>query len=342
MSARAATFGTVVTLVGGAADLVLDEPRGRLYLVNSNSSRIEVYSIAQRRYLNPIRTDTRPLAAALSRDGRVLYVTSHDQASLNLIDPDTSTVVKRVALPARPEGVAVGGDGRVLITTIGTGANNAANTLLIYDPQANTGSDLIVVAIPPSTPAPPVAPPSGRPALATRSALLTTQDGRFIIGVNNTQQNQRSVFVFEVASGTVLRARTVANVSNVLSIAPDASKFMAGLTLFETETLVVMAQQNAANAPFSFPGGQPNNFNLQQNQGGSAFSPDGATLYSAFNIAPVQNPAARPNVSRLLLNDPDNLLIQLGLQLSENLAGKMVISSDGSTVFALSESGFLI
>ncbi|MGH9662360.1 MAG: hypothetical protein ACRD96_27665, partial [Bryobacteraceae bacterium] len=86
----------------------------------------------------------------------------------------------------------------------------------------------------------------------------------------------------------------------------------------------------------------PNNFNLQQNQGGSVFSTDGATLYSAFNIAPVQNPAARPNVSRLLLNDPDNLLIQLGLQLSENLAGKMVISSDGSTVFALSESGFLI
>src|SRR5262249_32291419 len=149
------------------------------------------------------------------------------------------------------------------------------------------------------------------------------------------------VFVYDVASSTILRSGTVNFVSNVLSIAPDGSKFMAGLTLFETATLTVLAQQNAANAPFSFPGGNANNFNTQQNQGGSVFSPDGATLFSAFNIAPVQNPPARPNVSRLLINDPDNLLITIGLQLPENLSGKMVITPDGSTVFALSESGFL-
>jgi hypothetical protein len=58
------------------------------------------------------------------------------------------------------------------------------------------------------------------------------------------------------------------------------------------------------------------NFNTQQNQGGSLFSPDGSVLYSAFNIAPQQTPAARPNVGQLLLNDPDNLLIRLGIQMS--------------------------
>ncbi|MEO7652034.1 MAG: hypothetical protein ABIZ80_16340, partial [Bryobacteraceae bacterium] len=83
-------------------------------------------------------------------------------------------------------------------------------------------------------------------------------------------------------------------------------------------------------------------FNTQQNQGGSVFSPDGQVLYSAFNIAPVQNPTPRPNVSRFLLNDPDNLLITLGLQLPENLVAKMVISQDGANVYALSESGFVI
>src|SRR6185436_4674644 len=165
-------------------------------------------------------------------------------------------------------------------------------------------------------------------------------DRRRIIGVNNNGNN-RSVFVYEVASAIILRARTFNFVSNVLSIAPDGSKFMAGLTLFETDTLAVLAQQNAANAPFSFPAGNANNFNTQQNQGGSVFAPDGSTLYSAFNIAPVQNPPARANVSRLLLNDPDNLLITLGLQLPENLAGKIVISADGGTAFALSETGFL-
>ena len=43
----AATFGSVVPLVGGASDLVLlDEARRRLYLANTSQSRIEVYSIA--------------------------------------------------------------------------------------------------------------------------------------------------------------------------------------------------------------------------------------------------------------------------------------------------------
>ncbi len=127
----------------------------------------------------------------------------------------------------------------------------------------------------------------------------------------------------------------------MLSISPDGSRFMAGLTLFDTDTLNVRAQQNAANAPFSFPSTNATNFNTQQNQGGSVFSPDSATLYSAFNIAPIQNPAAKANVTRLLLNDPDNLLINLGLQLPENLAGKMVIAPDGSTIYVLSQSGFV-
>src|SRR5262245_54602046 len=131
----AATFGTVTGALG-AADLVLDEGRGRLYLINSNLNRVQVYSIAQRAFLPSVTVGTRPLAGAISRDGKFLYVTSYDQASLNVIDLDRSTVTRRVSLPANPEGVAVGADGRALITTIGTGPNNQFNTLLIYDPNS--------------------------------------------------------------------------------------------------------------------------------------------------------------------------------------------------------------
>src|SRR5205807_4606224 len=109
-SGFSATFGTVVPLVGGASDLVLDEGRGRLYLVNTSQSRVEVYSIPQRRFLTPIRTDSTPLSAAISRNNRLLYVASYDGSSLNVIDLETLTVTNRVSLPVRPEGVAVGGD----------------------------------------------------------------------------------------------------------------------------------------------------------------------------------------------------------------------------------------
>ena len=339
----AASFGTVVPVVGGAADLVLDEGRNYLYLVNSALNQVEVYSIPQRRFLSPIRVGRTPLTAAMSRNGKVLYLTSYDGSALEIIDLDKMAPLKSVSLPAKPEGLAVGADERVLITTIGTGPSNAlTNTLLVYNPQATSTNAIanVVLAPPPPTP-PQLPPPSGRPFLSYRSQLIATKDGERIIGLNLSGSN-RIVFVYEVASGTVLRSRVVSGASTVLSVSPDGSKFMAGLNLFDTETLAVLAQQNAANAPFTFPNTANANFNTQQNQGGSMFSPDGSTLYTAFNIVPDQNPPARANVSRLLLNDPDNLLIRMGLALPENLAGKFVITSNGASIYALSESGFLI
>jgi uncharacterized protein (TIGR03437 family) len=341
LSCFAATLGTVVHLVGGAADIELDEPRQRLYLVNSSQHRIEVYSIQQRRFLNPIRTDSLPLSAVMSRDGSFLYVAAFDSSALSVIDLNTMQMVRSVSLPAKPEGVAAGSDGRILIATIGTGQNNLANILLVYDPAASDTRALSSVALtPPAPQSPLLPPPSGRIFLTPRSQLLATRDGNTIIGVNIPNASSRVVFVYEVASGTVLRSRTIANASSVLSASPDGTRFMAGLTLFDTGSLAVLGQQNTANAPYPFPTGT--NFNTQQNQGGSVFSPDGAQLFTAFNIAPVQNPPARPNVSQLMINDPDNLMIRLGVQMPENLAGKMVISNDGGTIFALSDSGFTI
>ncbi|MFB3826426.1 MAG: hypothetical protein ACE15B_06635 [Bryobacteraceae bacterium] len=344
LPALAATFGTVVARPEGFADLVLDESRRRLYLVNTTMSQIDVYNTATNPPSRgtPIRVGAQPISLAMSRDSRLLYVTCYYDSVLDVIDLDRSTVVQRVPLAAKPEGVAVGADGRVVIGTIGTGTGQAS--LIIFDPSASSTNNLTSVVItPPATPAPLLPPPSGRTFLSANGRLMATRDGRRIVGVNNASNNRtRTVFVYDTASGTVLLSRSVPNASTVLSISPDGRKFMAGPTLFDMNTLSVLAQQNTANSPFVFPTGTASNFNLQQNQGGSVFSPDGANLYSAFNVAPVQTPPARANVSRLLLNDPDNLLIRFGLQLTENLAGKMVITSDGGTIYALSESGFMV
>ena len=334
-----ATFGTVFPLVGGATDVVLDAPRQRLYLVGVPDT-LQVYSIAQRRILASIRTDALPLQAAMSRDGRSLYVTCHNASSLNVIDLETLQIRQRVSLPARPEGVAVGADERVLISTIGTGAGNTQNTLLLYDPAPDTRAQLsaIPVTLPPPTP-PQVPAPSGRVFQINRAQLTATVDGTLIVGLNLPNATTRVVFVYEVASGTVLRSRAIAGASSVISIAPDKSRFMAGLSLIDMQTLEVLAQQNLANAPYPIPANT--NFNLQTNQGGSVFSPDGARLYSAFNVAPVANPPARANIAQLMFSDADNLLIEQGIQMPENLAGKMVITPDGGNLFALSESGLV-
>ncbi len=349
--ALANTLGTVVPLVGGASDIVLDEARNRLYLVNGSQDRIEIYSILQRRFTGTIRTDSLPISAAMSRSGKYLYVTSHNGSALNVIDLDTQQIANRISLPARPEGLAVGGDERVLITTIGTGPGNAANTLLVYDPNAVDSANVSNVLITPPAPQPPQLPAlAGRIFLATRSQLIATKDGSRIIGLNAFNQNTRVAFVYDVASSAVLKSRYVGDLSTVLSVSPDGSKFMVGLRLFETDSLTVLAQMNAANVPFPLTQtlttqgftAVAQQFNLQQNQGGSVFAPDGSYVFAAFNIAPVQIPAARANVTQMFVADPENLLVALGLQLPENLAGKMVVSSDGSAIYGLSESGFTI
>ena len=337
----AATFGTVVPLVGGATDIVHDAARNRLYLVGVPDT-LAIYSIAERRFLPAIRTDALALSIAMTRDGKFLYIACHNSSSLNVVDLNTLQIVKRISLPARPEGVAIGNDDRVLISTIGTGAGNQQNVLLLYDPAAEA-SGLAISAIPvtPAPPTPPVLPaPSGRTFQANRSQLLASADGRFIVGVNLPNAASRSVFVYEVASSSVLRSRTLTGASSVLALAADNSRFMAGLSLFDLQTLEVIAQQNLANAPYPIPSNT--NFNTQANQGGSVFTADSQTLYSAFNVAPVQNPPARANIAQLMYSDPDNLLIRGALQTPENLSGKMVISGDGANLFALSESGFVI
>ncbi|MCX6637049.1 MAG: hypothetical protein NT090_18495, partial [Acidobacteria bacterium] len=343
LACQAATFGTVVPVTGGATDLVLDEPRGRLYIVDTTQNRIDVYSTAQKRFLNPIPVGTQPLSAAISRDGARLYVTIYSSSALEVVDLDSATVVRRVSLPASPEGVAVGGDERVLITTLGSGASNAENRLLLYDPNL-TGEDAlraVATTLPaPTTPSTTVT--SSRVYMMTRSNLTASADGRWIIGLNNPSASSRQMFVFEVASGSMLRSRTLTSISNVLSVSPNGDRFMAGLSLFDAGTLAITAQQNTANSLYPFPNNA--NFSTQSNQGGSVFAPDMSVVYSAFNIAPVTSAtaSAATNTSQLLLSDPDNLLIRLGIQLPENLTGKMVITSDGATIYALSQSGFVI
>ena len=273
----AATFGTVVPLVGGATDIVHDAARNRLYLVGVPDT-LAIYSIAERRFLPSIRTDAFALSIAMTRDGKFLYIACHNSSSLNVVDLATLQIVKRISLPARPEGLAIGNDDRVLISTIGTGAGNQQNVLLLYDPAAEA-SGLAISAIPvtPAPPTPPVLPaPSGRTFQANRSQLLASVDGRFIVGVNLPNAASRGVFVYEVASSSVLRSRTLTGASSVLTIAPDNSRFMAGLSLFDLQTLEVIAQQNLANAPYPIPSNT--NFNTQANQGGSVFTADSRTI----------------------------------------------------------------
>jgi len=337
LSAHAATFGKVVPLLGGAADIVLDETRNQLYLTSSTENYVQVYSIAKQTFLTPVPTDSTPLSAAISRSGTNLYVACYNSQVLDVINLNTLTVTAQINLPAKPEGVAVGSDERVLISTTG---NGGADLLLIYNPSPTAATSLTSIVIAPATTpvAPTFPPPSGRPFLSVHSQLRATRDGSLIAGVSVPSTGAASLFVYQTASGTVPLARIVTGTSTALAISDDGTRIMCGAILFNASTLQVLAQQNLANSPYPITPGT--SFTTQANQGGVVFSPDGTSLYSVLNIAPVTNSTTTSTISQLMVNDPDNLLIKMGIQLPENLSGKIAISADGTNAYALSDSGF--
>ncbi len=335
-----ARFGEVTALGETPADIVLDELRGRLYLTRPTANRVDVYDYVNKTMLNPIAVGQQPAGAAMSMDGAFLYVANTQSTSLSVVSLATEQVINTVSLPARPEGVGVGADGRVLITTQGAGLNNALRTLILYDPRQDAALQLSDVPSPP--------PLTGTANTVLGSAifpgrLMRTPDGNFIVGlavINAGAQNANTtLFVYEVASGTVLRNRTVTGQSTVLAVSPDSSRFMTGGTQFDFSTLTANAQFNAGNLPFPLPGGSTT-FPVQQNRGGAVFSPDGNTIYAAFNYTAANN-AARPTADVLMIGNARNLGVRLGIRLQESVLSKMVITSDGQNVYALSESGFL-
>jgi len=344
------SFGDVVSLGYTPSDIVIDEARQRLYVVNSNANRLDIYDYASNRTAGSFLVGTFPVSAALSMDGTTLYVTNRDSSSLSVINLEQNAVRETVSLPARPEGVGTGADGRVLITTQGTGNNNSVNTLLLYDRNQNSGQQILSLPTPQtlSTPTPLNQIFVGRPAVPFPGRIIRTPDGQFIIGMVALNQNANNasttLFIYEASSGVILKSRIVTGNSSVLAISPDGSRFMAGSTLYDTATLAAVAQMSTSNLPFfiqvtnnglglSNPG-----FNLQFNYGGSAFSSSGDTVYAAFNTA---GSGLRPAANVLYVANPNHLGVRLGLRLPQSILGKMIGTSDGSRLFAASESGLI-
>ncbi len=345
-TAVSATFGDVIPLAGGTpSDVVLDELRHVLYLVNNTTSQVLIFDYTSDQIVGSIPVGKSPIAGAISMDSAFLYVTSgvtptqtaSGSPLLNVIDLSQDAVTASVVLPSTPQGVEVGADGRVLISMLGTSATSGV--LAIYDPTQSASQQLQPVTVPalPAAPAPLPVTTLTRPVRTFSGTLMRTPDGSHIVGVITPTSSTTYIFVYEVASGIVLQNRTISGSSSVLSVSPDGSRFMAGMTMYDISTLAIIAQQNNANAPFTFA----NAVNTTQNVGGSVFSPDGTTIYSAFNTAANTTPTPPPLSSTLLVGDPTNLAIHLGINLPESIVAKMVLLSDGSQAWALSDSGIM-
>src|SRR5947209_7725612 len=97
-----ATFGDVISIGTQPADIVLDESRQRVYLINTSANTVDIWDYAAQQIAGSIPVGHTPLAGAMSMDGSFLYVTNHDDSTLAVIDLTSSNPsASFVSLPGK-------------------------------------------------------------------------------------------------------------------------------------------------------------------------------------------------------------------------------------------------
>lgn len=312
------TFGKPVSIGGQASDLALDEARGVLYVANFTANRIEVMSLADNTIQTSINVAPQPNSIALSPDGHFLVIThfgnftspTPPNNALTVIDLTTNGK-QTFALANPPLGTAFGNDGRALVVT--------TTDYVLFDPvlgttqQIDTISDVAAKTLP--------VPPANFPPQITNASVAASGDGLTIYGLGGSTGT--FTFRYDVANKIVRPGGIVVSSGNfgprVVSMNQDGSLIMAGWVMIDRHGNFTHLMPTA---------------NLL-NVGTTAFDSTRGLVY-----AQIPQTQGEPPVLKIL--DIDNLAVLERLQLPENLGGKSVLSSDGNTLYSVSDSGVLV
>src|SRR5881227_1337842 len=84
---------------------------------DKSADGIGVFDIAQQKMLRKVPGGSDPEQFAISKDGKMLYVSNEDAAGLSFVDPTDGKVLKTVATGREPEGVTLSPDGKFVYVT---------------------------------------------------------------------------------------------------------------------------------------------------------------------------------------------------------------------------------
>ena len=333
---HAATFGTAVPVRGTVSDIALDERRGVLYLADFSAGRIQVLRTADLTFANPLPPLAAPASAlALSPDGRYLvvgryerYSDSPGQPGVTVFDLDNGTR-QYLSVPDPVLAVAFGAGTQALLVTAGE--------FRLLDPVAARtqplGTNLLACR---SLPVPlGTFPPS-----ITWASAGVSGDGQTIIVLAKTDNpppqcgpqpqepsptdaSYEALIRYRIGTGQIEVLEwtfTPQFGPRAVSINADASAFLAGWALFDAQARLL--------AQFPYPVG-----NLRL--GGVAFDSARNVIYADIPVDAKESPV-------LHLVDTDNLTVRERIRLPQAMAGRSIFSSDGQTLYTVSDSGILV
>jgi uncharacterized protein (TIGR03437 family) len=312
------TFGTVVPIGGEASDLALDEARGVLYIANFTANRIDVMSLATKTIQTSINMGAQPSSIALSPDDHYLVATNFGNAAAPASPSNSLTVInltnrqtQTFSLSNPPLGVAFGADGIALVAT--------TTDFLLFDPATGTSQELATLANVVANTLP--VAPANFPADITTASVAASSDGLQIYGMGGTTSTV--TFRYDVKAKTISPGGIVTSTGilgpRVVSLNHNGSLVMAGWVMLSSVGFVNYFPEHT------------NQFSV----GSIAFDDSRGLLYA-------QIPAVQGEAPTLKVVTSRNLTQQQLLQLSENLTGKSVLSSDSNTLYSVSESGVTV
>jgi DNA-binding beta-propeller fold protein YncE len=149
---------TAVSWLGTSPDGAL------LYALNNSDESLYVLETHGGRAVAKLQVGDHPIAAALSKDGRTLYVANLGAATVAIVDvsdPARATVTGTLATDPHPNDVALTPDGRLFVSCGNT------NNVIAFDPKSRQKLEVISTALTPKA-----------PAGSTPDALAISPDGK--------------------------------------------------------------------------------------------------------------------------------------------------------------------
>jgi YVTN family beta-propeller protein len=229
-------IGILLAPIGGlscAASPSVERPAApaRIYVTNQLDNTASVIDGATHKIVATVRVGVSPAQMAVSPDGKSVYVANTGSDTVSVLDTDTDTVARTIALPprSRPVDVALNRDGRYLYT-----ADGGSNHVSVLDTQASRVVASVRVGTQPLSVA--VAP-----------------DDRTVYAANSGSDD---VSAIDARTNRVVRAIPTGRFPSSVTVTPD------GASLYVTNELSGVTVINAGNGKVAARLREPSPFSV--------------------------------------------------------------------------------
>jgi uncharacterized protein (TIGR03437 family) len=345
-----ATFGTVVAVGGQAADAALDETRGLLYIADFTANRIDVMSTATNTIQTSINVAAQPGSLALSRDAQYLLVAHFNNATPPVPSANLLTLIH---LPDNTQQTFVTGDPPLGVAFFATVPQNGAANLSgpgmalvvtttgFYTLNPATGVLSVVSTLTDLANTTPATVPTF-PGQILETALATSGDGTVIWGIGGGGTGSQIIYQYYGLTNSLYAEGYVSSPPLLprVSVANDGSYAMVGWILFNS-AFVTQSKYPSVVTSTNVTGHAIDSVNgIIYGQIPDSTQPTGPP----YTSTPTGQPASTVtiNVPTLLMMASDNLTVLGKIYIPEDIVGRVILNSAGTSLYAISDSGVTV